>query len=219
LTKSEIRNDASLRRMNEMVEKMSLEFGHYASSQGISKYETGVHATAEKIEEEACKPDNIVTEGTQQKPESVFDALGPSEAVEKQIQRTALRVFTISNRRWKFEWSVGTFTIDLKKIGIRMKHSLHGRQDFLIVVTFTPRQSLTYLPGVSMLYSTAPNEQGYYQLSPSIAVVPIIPEDHVIWDYIEEGNFVGVQHAIEEGLVHPRSQDVDGFSLLHVSHS
>jgi hypothetical protein len=70
---------------------------------------------------------------------------------------------------------------------------------------------------ISLRYNNSYDPQGYTALSPSIAMYPIISDDHPIWDMISNGDLEGVRVQLQDHQNGLHDQRSDGSSLLMVS--
>ena len=120
-------------------------------------------------------------------------------------------------RRWYQQWRIGSIEIEVLH-AFRRKNGLPLSDSIVVInIHFRPSQAILRLPGVSILYNTGPNYQGYYQLAPMIAALPILEFGHPVYQVIQHGDLRQLQQLLADGEVHIRSENQEGSTLLHVS--
>jgi hypothetical protein len=129
-------------------------------------------------------------------------------------QRQTVNIF---RQRWFFEMRMGKVAIDVQTTSRRREGNPKGDTSLAICIHFLPDQSIFSLPGLSISWTTGPDERGFYHIAPMISIYPILAPDHPVWSALKRGDLECVQDMLTNGDVSLRSKDVDGYNLLHVS--
>lgn len=92
-----------------------------------------------------------------------------------------------------------------------------GRWFFTVAIDFWPSWSLLFRKrAISLLYTSRPNNQGYYHICPLVAVYPIIPYHNPVWDAIWKDDVLQIQKLFDAGLASPFDEDSLGGTLIQV---
>ncbi|KAF1849195.1 uncharacterized protein K460DRAFT_428656 [Cucurbitaria berberidis CBS 394.84] len=116
---------------------------------------------------------------------------------------------------WAGKGRLGYLQIEIEAAGGPTQGSYRGSTTLTISLHFRPRQNLIPLRGLSLFWTTAPDHQGFYQICPSIATFPVIPDDHGALLCIRDGDLPRFRRLLVAGEIHLRSQDLLGRTLLH----
>jgi len=120
-------------------------------------------------------------------------------------------------RRWYQQWRIGSIEVEVLQTSHRVNGLPSSNSVFILNIHFRPSQSILRFPGISIVYRTGTNAQGYRQLAPMIATYPILDELHPVWKVIEGEELQHLQQMLASGEVQIRSEGRDGSTLLHVS--
>lgn len=211
LSQSNMRHEATMNRVESMVDRMSLDLGQWATN--INDASNLDHSRDTSL-------------GLQDK-NSYDSSLGQLDIISSStkhnstpspsIWNTASHTTCTLRRNWTFEWRIGITSITVEQKVSRNWINDTRKTSFTILVHFRPSHILMALPTLSMHYSSAPDKRGFYQIAPMISIVPIIATDHPVWEVIENGDQWRLKEMISNGEVNPRSENVIGFNLAVVS--
>lgn len=115
---------------------------------------------------------------------------------------------------WRRVSWIGTIRIEIKRYSTNIGDRRAKYTSFWI--RFWPSCLLVNRKCISLLYSTQPFAQVYYQLAPLISIFPVIPADAEVWKYIQHGDITGLRRMLSHGLTGPNDQEPHGYTLLHV---
>ncbi|OCL15462.1 hypothetical protein AOQ84DRAFT_60928 [Glonium stellatum] len=124
------------------------------------------------------------------------------------------RIYKRAKYQWYFQWRIGNLAVEVVTTNRRMIHSAKDSFGFTVSIQFWPSQTYFRQPGLALLYTSIPSQQGYYQPAPVLKTFPIIPEDAPIRQAICRGDLMAVRRLFAEGSASPRDQDPDGINLL-----
>ncbi len=122
----------------------------------------------------------------------------------------------LSRRKWYLNLRIDFLTVDIVTFRQRNEFPFSKGVYYDISVMFYPSSRLMTLPGISLSYTNAPNQQGHTQLCPVLSHFPTIPTDAPVWAYVEEGDLDSVGKLFAQGLASPNDQNHEGWSLLMV---
>ncbi|KAF2126096.1 hypothetical protein P153DRAFT_433893 [Dothidotthia symphoricarpi CBS 119687] len=125
------------------------------------------------------------------------------------------RMVSIYHRVWCYNWSIGHLTVEVTHTNRRWNGSPSASSTVTICTHFWPNQALAQLPGISFLFDTGPNRQGFYHFAPMITTFPIISCDHPVIRVVYDGDLTKLQEMLAKGEANLRCQDEDGETLLH----
>ena len=126
--------------------------------------------------------------------------------------------YTVTVSRWTYwrQWSwLGTIRVEVKW-SVRYNGNRRSK-NMEISINFCPSWPLLRRNCVSLLYSTSPVINTYYQLCPLVATFPIISDHAPVWDCIRKNDVDGLRYLLDNGLAGPNDQDQHGQTLLHAS--
>jgi hypothetical protein len=207
------RNEAVLRQLELLSNHMSNDFDRY--SQDTQHLRSLNRSSLGSGSHQKIKPKQHLTSTTISKDQHTVDReeIGSSHSPLVHLSSKKSRNTPITRHVWSFACMFGTIWVEIEWYRSNpLKH-----QVFSILAHFRPTNTLRFLPGISMCYSTAPTELGLYQIAPTISTFPVISTDHPIWRAIKESNVSSVQDLFASGIVNPKCQSENGITLLHVS--
>ncbi|CAO2654084.1 Nn.00g108170.m01.CDS01 [Neocucurbitaria sp. VM-36] len=115
---------------------------------------------------------------------------------------------------WAGKGRLGNLQIEIEAVSRRAEDPSTAHTTFTITIHLRPHQDLIPLRGFAMHWTTAPNQQGFYHLGPSIATFPIISDLKAV-PCILYGDLHALQQMLAAGEIHLRCQDMLGRTLLH----
>jgi hypothetical protein len=213
---SEIQNAATLRLIQEAIGQATEKILSQVANTGRSERDLGSWSNyspsnIDQMESRLAK--RLKTQvGTQSSP-----SIPPFKDSQLSNETPGNRRKVMGNfvpRKTK-EWSCRTFIPAVGTFRIQYGSQLgNGGRFWTIDIDFWP--SLTFLLGhcISLRYNNSYDPQGYTALSPSIAMYPIISDDHPIWDMISNGDLEGVRVQLQDHQNGLHDQRSDGSSLL-----
>jgi hypothetical protein len=207
LSRTGQRNEAVARRLDHLVDVMSVQLGQRSTEANIFGAQT------ESIPAAEHHPD---TNSTSTPHSNRRIPPTESKALTKPFlhQRQTVNIF---RQRWRYRMRIGSVAIEVQTTSRRREGSPKGDTSFAICIHFLPDQSVFSFPGLSISWATGPDERGFYQLAPMISTYPILARDHPVWNAISRGDLECVQDMLTNGEVSLRSKGIDGHNLLHVS--
>jgi hypothetical protein len=214
VAKSSIRNEAVLRSMKERIDSMSLELGKAATTLDVFQSFDDT-LTRERTSE--IRP--RIEEPRDKDPQADYRPLSDIayESQQNQLSRSP-RVVSKLRQNWSFRTRIGTFNVEVIEIHTKRPGRPGSHAEFSVSLHFRPSMFLSILPGVSMLYTTAPTHGRYLQMAPMIQTFPIVPKTHLIYNHIGFGRIEKVREMINNQEISPHCEDNDGDTLLHVSY-
>jgi hypothetical protein len=205
-------NEARIQRMEDLIQQVAHDMGDYTHAQR-SKAKPNVTSQQLGLSHISC--DYRSDHSTHQSGKTL-----DSKSMTKFGRHTESGLYNMVStykRRWFRKWKIGSLEVETIQITRRTDGSPQSNSTISIQIHFRPRQSFLSIPGISIFYSTAPNSQGYCQLAPMVATVPILDGSHPVWDVLEDGDVGELQDMLATGAAHLRCQDEEGWTLLHVS--
>jgi hypothetical protein len=201
------RSEAVERRLEHLIDVMSVQLGQRSTEARIFDAQTEPIPAAEQ------NPDMYSTHVPH------FNRRTPhteSEALTNTFVHHR-RTVNIFRQRWCFKMRMGKVAIDVQTTSRRREGNPKGDTSFAICIHFLPDQSIFSLPGLSISWTTGPDERGFYHIAPMISVYPILADDHPVWNASRRGDLKRVQDMLTNGDVSVRSKNKYGWNLLHVS--
>jgi hypothetical protein len=214
VAKSSIRNEAVLRSMKERIDSMSLELGKAATTLDVFQ---SVDDTLTRERTSEIRP--RIEEPRDKGPRADHRPLSgiAYESLQNQLSRSP-RVVSKLRQNWSFRTRIGTFNVEVIETHTKRLGRPGSHAEFSISLHFRPSMFLSILPGVSILYTTAPTHGRYLQIAPMIQTFPIVHWEHPIWDHIRFGRIEKVQEMINNREISPYCEIPDGNTLLNVSY-
>ncbi|OAL48248.1 hypothetical protein IQ07DRAFT_93714 [Pyrenochaeta sp. DS3sAY3a] len=202
--------EAKLRKMEAMVDQISLDIGHdFSLAREERVMDRNLDITPANQSMIAQERGSFDFRDTEYFPD-VFDQ---SLSMEPDIVTSTYR------RTWDKDWKLGHLHIEIIHITIRKGGSPHAKTHYTLKIEFRPTASLSTIPGTSLLCSTAPTRQGHYQMAPMIALLPMIHDMDNLISIVFEGDLPELKRMLANGYVHIRSQYEFGETLLYVSYN
>ncbi|KAH7191787.1 uncharacterized protein B0J16DRAFT_331768 [Fusarium flagelliforme] len=117
--------------------------------------------------------------------------------------------------RGRREWSYWTFAPVVGAFRIQYESQLGQNGRFwTIQIDFWPSMKFFLRKCISLRYSNDYAPQGYMALSPSLAVYPIISDDHPMWELIYDDDIEGIKAQLQDRKIGLYDQDQYGVSIL-----
>jgi hypothetical protein len=114
------------------------------------------------------------------------------------------------------ETMIGKLVIQVTSYRLSSSMSHHDTKHFQLKITFTPKKQLS-LHGLSLAYSSGPDNMGYYDILPRIQVFSVIPDDSHVWSIIWNDHLTGFMKLLHQREISLRDRDSAGYNLLFVS--
>lgn len=215
--KSTVRNEALLRGLAHSIDSLSLDLGRRISKNSVSK------STPEENSPRSSKQQDEASCAKSLSDSSSLEQSNPPQLnnfMDRRLSPSAAspnKNFVTYQGGWFFDLRLGTIVIEIESLCRRETQASSYHSYFTIKIHFRPSAYFFGLPGVSLLYTTAPNHHGYYQIAPMITIIPIVRRDHPIYFEIEEGNLAEIQRMISMKEVSPRCETIIGETLPLVS--
>jgi hypothetical protein len=207
------RNEAVLRSMKERIDSMSLELGQAATT--LNVFQSVDDTLGQECSSELHpRMEELRDKGPRADPRPLSDMTYESQ--QNQLSRSP-RVVSKLRQNWPFRTRIGTFNVEIIQTHTKRPGRPGQHAEFSISLHFRPSIFLSILPGVSMLYTTAPTHGRYLQIAPMIQTFPIVHWEHRIYRHIHDGQFEKVQEMINNREVSPYCENPVGNTLLHVS--
>jgi hypothetical protein len=211
-TTSNLHNETKMQRMEDLIRQITHNTGNHAHAE---RPKAPFNITNQELESSRKFCDNRFDQPIHQ---SGTDFDNRSMTKFGQYTETGrYNMISTYKRRWLQKWKIGSLEVEITQVTRRTDGSPHSNSTMSIQVHFRPSESFLHMPGMSVLFSTAPNSQGYYQLAPMIATIPIIEYKHPVIDVLIRDDVEELQSMLATGEVHLRCQEEDGWTLLHVS--
>lgn len=124
---------------------------------------------------------------------------------------------SIHHQFWSVKSRLGYVQVELEVFSKRLSSTSYARTTFMTRICSRRRQDLIPSLGFSLSWISAPDQQGFYQIFPSLFTFPIVPNSHGALRAIENGDLGRLQQTMMDGQVHLhlRSQDLLGWDELY----
>jgi hypothetical protein len=207
LSRTGQRDEAVARRLDHLVDVMSVQLGQRSTEANIFGAQT------ESIPAAEHHPD---TNSTSTPHSNRRIPPTESKTLTKPFlhQRQTVNIF---RQRWRYRMRIGSVAIEVQTTSRRREGNPKGDTLFAICIHFLPDQSIFSLPGLSISWATGPDERGFYHIAPMISIYPILADDHPVWNALVREDLKCVQDMLANGDVSLRSKNKYGSNFLHVS--
>jgi hypothetical protein len=214
LAESSIRNEAVLRSMKERIDSMSLELGKAATT--LNMFQSVDNTLGQEYSSELRpRMEESRGKGPRADPRPLSGMIYESQ--QNQLSRSP-RVMSKFRQNWSFRTRIGTFNVEVIETHTKRPGRPGSHAEFSVSLHFRPSMFLSILPGVSILYTTAPTYGRYLQIAPMIQTYPIVPQTHPIVGHMSCGRIEKVQEMINNREISPYCEFPNGNTLLHVSY-
>jgi hypothetical protein len=181
--------------------------------------ESRVDDTAEYFPEN-CRGFSLPKEPSGAAAHPINDLSEPRDLKQEALDQRMLprKRVIVKQKKCQFQWLDSSLRVTIKTLAIRNTKILSHRR-VEVSVRFQPSPTILSRHGISMLFSTGPDHQGYHAICPSIRVFRLIPNDSPSAQAVAvcTGDIPTLQVLFAKGEARPSDQFPGGRTLLHVS--
>lgn len=206
----------SFGRVGEMMERTARSVDYQAHDQDIFNSSTFMRTQTVVA---SRNPTNI------QEPDIPFEfpkenpkAQGSSAVLPESRERSWSESRTVSLFSTDFEIRalIGTFNIRVTSYRIRNDVTHQGGEYFRWVITFVPKPQLCS-HGLSIAYSSGPDNTGYCDIFPRIQTFSIIMESSPLWDILVADDLPGFIRMLHDRNLSLRDRSFHGSNILTIA--
>ncbi|ETS79618.1 hypothetical protein PFICI_09471 [Pestalotiopsis fici W106-1] len=111
---------------------------------------------------------------------------------------------------------IGVLVIKVTSYRIRNSVPRQDEKYFRITLTFIPKKQLC-LQGLSIAYSSGPDNAGYYDILPRIQLFSIIPDDSPLYDILYDDDLAAFMEMLQDRRLSLRDRDGNGLNVFFLS--
>jgi hypothetical protein len=209
LTASHAQIQARLQHMEDLIQQIVHDVGVSGS----------IHCSNTSNEIIRQQKDTSSTSGSEHTTHKVIQSSNPTSIAEpvQLIECGSHHSVSTYRRTWTQSWRMGSLKVGITQVIRRIDGSPYSNSTVEIQIHFLPSQTFLRIPGVSIVYTTAPSSAGYYHLAPMVTMFSIIDPRHPVYNVLRSGDIEKLQNMLARGNVSLRCEDEYGLTLLHVS--
>ncbi|PSN73862.1 hypothetical protein BS50DRAFT_2045 [Corynespora cassiicola Philippines] len=209
-------NSTLIRQLERGIERISQDMGHAIAEEEDG---TSISQSSSGEDPQTCPrpytfPGAVIEKGSLVNGPIIHGH--PSVPNHQAILRIPLHAVTSVKRSWMMNWKIGRLQIAIETTNHRRDGSPSCKSQTSVEIHFRPAQNFMSLPGLAISWTDAPNHRGFYNMTPGVSVIQIIPTEHPIFKAIAWGDISFIQEELASGRVNLRCENTNGDTLLHL---